>query len=196
MLCLVLWRDVTFFEFSHLCVSISPSRVVSHCLKLLLVSYFRCVSLVVRFFSNSTSRQCVVSLGCPVQCQACQFCDSFFVDSCVWSSPVHFFPAITMNDIFHSTWRRNETDNDVFRSFSILHYMHVVMSPTEDVRTREEPTVRYTKVIKRRVLKKQARKVRTSHLKKCSLILDKKKAFRKSLIKFYDEGRFIEYQED
>ena len=47
-----------------------------------------------------------------------------------------------------------------------------------------------------RVLKKQARKVRTLHLVKCSLTLVKKKASRKSLTKLCDEGRFIEDRED
>ena len=46
---------------------------------------------------------------------------------------------------------------------------------TDNVRMREEAAARCKKVIKRRVLKKQARKARADHLVKCSLMPRRRK---------------------
>ena len=54
----------------------------------------------------------------------------------------------------------------------------------DDARTREEAAVRCTKAIKRRVLKKQARKAGAEHLVRCCLALGKKEASRKPLTEF------------
>ena len=66
----------------------------------------------------------------------------------------------------------------------------------DDVRKREEAAARCTKVIKRRVLKKQARKARAQHLVRCCLALGKKKASRKPFTELYADGHFTEGREE
>ena len=56
-----------------------------------------------------------------------------------------------------------------------------MMRTPESVRLREEAAARCTAKIKRRVLRKQAKKARTEHLVRCSLEPGKKKAKRKPL---------------
>ena len=62
----------------------------------------------------------------------------------------------------------------------------------DDVRTREDAAARCTKVIKRRVLKKQPTKARAEDLVRCCLALGKKKAPKKPLTEFYVDGHFTE----
>ena len=62
----------------------------------------------------------------------------------------------------------------------------------DDVKMCEEVAARCTKVIKRRVLKKQARNARAQHLVKCCLALGKKKASRKLLAELHVDGHFTE----
>ena len=57
------------------------------------------------------------------------------------------------------------------------------MSTPEDVRLREKAAARCTAKIKRKVLKKQARKARAEHLVKCSLELVKRKDNKKTQIR-------------
>ena len=52
---------------------------------------------------------------------------------------------------------------------------------SDGVRTREQAAARCTEAIKRRVLKKQARKARAGHLVRCSMALGEKKAHRPTL---------------
>ena len=54
------------------------------------------------------------------------------------------------------------------------------MSTPETVRLREEAAARCTAKIKRRILRKQARKARAEHLVKCSLEPGKKKGEKKA----------------
>ena len=64
------------------------------------------------------------------------------------------------------------------------------MSTPESVKLREEAAARCTKKIKRKVLKKQARKARADHLVKCCLEPGKKKAKRKPLAELYIKRKF------
>ena len=64
------------------------------------------------------------------------------------------------------------------------------------LRLREEAAARCTAKIKRRVLKKQARKARAEHQVKCCLVPGKKKAKRKPLTKLYVKGHFTEDREE
>ena len=66
-----------------------------------------------------------------------------------------------------------------------------MMSTPENVRLREEAAERCTAKIKRKVLKKQARKVRAEHLVRCSLEPGKK-TNRKPLTELYVKGHFTE----
>ena len=66
------------------------------------------------------------------------------------------------------------------------------MSTPENVRLREEAAARCTTKIKRRVLRRQARKARAEHLVKCSLEPRKEKSKRKPLTELYIEGYFTE----
>ena len=61
-----------------------------------------------------------------------------------------------------------------------LKGQHSTVTP-ENVRLREEAAARCTKMIKRKVLKKQARKARAEHLVKCCLEPRKKKVKRKTV---------------
>ena len=56
-----------------------------------------------------------------------------------------------------------------------------IMCTPENVRLREEAAARCTTKIKRRVVRRQARKARAEHLVRCSLESGKKKAKRKPL---------------
>ena len=75
-----------------------------------------------------------------------------------------------------------------------------IMSTPENVRLREEAAARCSAKTKRRVLRRQAKKVRTEHFVRCSLEPGKKKAKRKPLTKFYVGGQFTkdraEWQEE
>ena len=64
----------------------------------------------------------------------------------------------------------------------------------ENVRIREEAAARCTEVIKRRGLKKQARKARAEHLVWCSLAPGKRKESHQS--KLYANGSFTEDREE
>ena len=66
------------------------------------------------------------------------------------------------------------------------------ISILETVRLREEAAARCTAKIKRRKLKKQARKARAEHLVKCSLEPGKKKTKRKPLTELYVKVYFTE----
>ena len=66
----------------------------------------------------------------------------------------------------------------------------------DDVRIREEAATKCTKVITRRVLKKQARSARDEHLVKCCLAPGKRNARRKSLSELYVKGNFTEDTEE
>ena len=59
-----------------------------------------------------------------------------------------------------------------------------IQSTPENVRLREEAAARSTKKIKRKVLKKQARKARAEHMLKCSL-MPGKRIQRKPLSELY-----------
>ena len=72
----------------------------------------------------------------------------------------------------------------------------VVQSTLENVRLREAAAARCTKKMKRRVLKKQARKARAEHLVKCCLETGKKKAKREPLTELYVKGHFTEDREE
>ena len=63
-----------------------------------------------------------------------------------------------------------------------------IMSTPENVRLREEAAARCTAEIKRRVLRRQARKARAEHLVRCILDPRKKKAKRKPLTELYVKG--------
>ena len=63
-----------------------------------------------------------------------------------------------------------------------------IMSTPEKVRLREEAAARCTAEIKRRVLRRQARKARAEHLVRCILDPRKKKAKRKPLTELYVKG--------
>ena len=64
------------------------------------------------------------------------------------------------------------------------------------MRIREEAAARCTKVIKRRVLKKQARKARAEHMVKSSLAPGRRQVQRKPLSELYDNGKFTEHGEE
>ena len=57
-----------------------------------------------------------------------------------------------------------------------------VKETPQNVRIREEAAARCTKVIKRRVLKKQARKARADHLVKCSLMPGRRQVEKKAVV--------------
>ena len=63
-----------------------------------------------------------------------------------------------------------------------------VKQPPKSVRIREKAAARCTNVIKRRVLKKQARKARADHLSKCSMMPGRRKMKRKPLSELYVNG--------
>ena len=62
----------------------------------------------------------------------------------------------------------------------------------ESVRMREEAAAGYTKAFKRRVLKKQARKVRADHLLECGMMPGRVKTERKPSSELYVNGKFTE----
>ena len=70
------------------------------------------------------------------------------------------------------------------------------MSTPENVRLREEAAARCTAKIKRRILRKQARKARAEHVAKCSLEPGKKKCKSKPLIELYGKGHCNEDKDD
>ena len=71
------------------------------------------------------------------------------------------------------------------------------MSTLEDVRLREKAAARCTAKIKRKVLRKQARKARAEHLAKCSLELVKRKDNKKTpLTELYVKRNFTEHREE
>ena len=61
---------------------------------------------------------------------------------------------------------------------------------------REETAARCTTKIKRRLLRRQARKARAEHLVRCSLEPGKKKEKRKPLTELYVKGFFTEEREE
>ena len=65
----------------------------------------------------------------------------------------------------------------------------------EEVRIREGTAARCTKVIKRRVLKKQTRKARTDHLVKCSAMQGKKRMEIKPMKELHVNCKFSEDRE-
>ena len=65
----------------------------------------------------------------------------------------------------------------------------ILMNTPENVRLREEAAARCTAKIKRKVLKKQARKARAEHHVRCCLEPGKKKANRKPLTELQVKGR-------
>ena len=67
-----------------------------------------------------------------------------------------------------------------------------MMGTPENVRPREASAARCTAKIKRRALRRQARKARAEHLARCSLVPGKKKAKRKPLTELCVEGHFTE----
>ena len=71
----------------------------------------------------------------------------------------------------------------------------IMMSIPECVRLREEAATRCTAKIKRKVLKKQARKARTEHQLKCCL-QPGKKAQRKPLTELRVKGHFTEDRDE
>ena len=71
-----------------------------------------------------------------------------------------------------------------------------IMSTPENVRLREEAAARSTAKIKRRILRKQARKARAEHLVQCSLEPGKKKCKSKPLTELYVKGHFTEDREE
>ena len=71
-----------------------------------------------------------------------------------------------------------------------------IMSTPDNVRLREEAAARSTEKIKRRVLRKQARKAGAEHLVKCSMEPGKKKTESKSLTELYEKGQFTEDREE
>ena len=66
----------------------------------------------------------------------------------------------------------------------------------EKVRVKEGSTARCTQAIKRKVLRKQARKTRADHAVKCSMMLGKRKPKRKPLTELYVDGNFTEDSEE
>ena len=60
----------------------------------------------------------------------------------------------------------------------------------EKVRIREEAAARCTKVIKRRVFRKQARNAKADHLVKCSMMPGEERVTRTLLTEFYVNGKF------
>ena len=68
------------------------------------------------------------------------------------------------------------------------------ISTPNNVRLREEAAARCTAKIKRRILRKQARKARAEHLVKCSLEAGKKKCKNKKLTELYVKGAFYRRQ--
>ena len=71
-----------------------------------------------------------------------------------------------------------------------------VKETPENVRIREEAAARCTKVITRRVLKKQARKTRSDHLVKCSLMPGRIIIIKEPLSELYVNGNFMEDREE
>ena len=67
-----------------------------------------------------------------------------------------------------------------------------IMSTPENVRLREEAAARCTAKMKRRTLRKQARKARGEHLVKCILGLGEKKCKNKPLTELFFKGHFTE----
>ena len=67
-----------------------------------------------------------------------------------------------------------------------------LMRTPENVRLREEAAARFTAQMKRKVLRRQARKARAEHLVRCSLGQGKKKARRKPLTELYVKGHVTE----
>ena len=72
---------------------------------------------------------------------------------------------------------------------------NITRQTTENVRIREEAAAKCTKVIKKRVLKKQARKARAEHLVKCCLAPGRRHVRRKPLSKLYVNWNFTEDSE-
>ena len=71
----------------------------------------------------------------------------------------------------------------------------IMRQTPEDVKIREEAAARCKRVMERRVLSKQARRVR-AHLVKCSMVSGRKKNRRKALLELFVDGTFTDNREE
>ena len=100
-----------------------------------------------------------------------------------------------VRSIIKKTWRQHRRTFERAHTTKSDRVKEVRRTPQE-VRIREEAAARCTKMTNRRVLKKQARKARTNHLVKCSMMPGKKRLQRKPLTELYVNGKLTEDREE